>query len=378
MTTYDPRTIPLSQILLDPNNFRFQGDAAVRKVAEARFAEDGVQNAAFARLKADGIAELKQSIMSNGFVPVERIVVRKLNAPADVPAASTSARDSGEEADAAPHLFVVLEGNRRLASLRWLKSDHEAGIDLPEQLLEVFDAVPVVVLESDDESAYLAIMGIRHVGGVKEWGGYQSAQLVHELRKEHSLSAQDVGSRLGLSAVEINRRYRAFEAMEQMRASEEYSDHVTSELYPLFHEALVSPRVRTWLSWDDGSMSFENEDEREKFYSLLSPYADTAGVKRPPKITSYSEIRELKTILDNEDAVQSLLDLEKPFSDASALVKSADAGRNWLSKINAALTALDHLGIREIRQLDEGQIVKLTELRDLIAEIVESREQQAS
>ncbi|WP_168916539.1 hypothetical protein [Microcella flavibacter] len=377
MTTYEPKTLPLSQILLDPNNFRFQGDAAVRRVAETRFSEDGVQNAAFARLKADGLTELKQSIMSNGFVPVERIVVRKLSVQAGGVDAAQTEGDTVEPV-AVPDLFVVLEGNRRLASLRWLKSDHEAGIDLPEQVLEIFDAVPVVVLESDDESAYLAIMGIRHVGGVKEWGGYQSAQLVHELRKEHSLSAQDVGSRLGLSAVEINRRYRAFEAMDQMRASEEYSDYVTSELYPLFHEALVSPKVRTWLSWDDGSMTFENEDERESFYSLLSPYTDTAGVKRPPKITSYSEIRELKTILDNEDAVQSLLDLEKPFSDASALVKSADAGRNWLSKINAALAALDHLGIREIRQLEDGQVKKLAELRDLIAEIVESREKQSS
>lgn len=353
MTTFTPETVPLDDVLLDPNNFRFQGDSSTRKVSEKRFTEEGVQAAALARLKSDGLTELRQSIASNGFVPVERIVVRKL-------------ADSDK--------YVVVEGNRRAATLKMLRDEHDAGIDHRDDLIATFDKVPVLVLESDDDSTYLAIMGIRHVGGIKEWGGYQSAQLVHELRADHGLSTQEVASRLGLSAVEANRRYRAFRAMEQMRGSEEHGEEVNSDMYPLFHEALVSPRVRQWLEWEDSSAEFKSEEQREHFYSLITPYTDTRGVRRPAKITSYSEVRELKSILDNEDAFQSLLDLEKPFSDASALVKSADVGKNWIAKVKAAITALDHMGIRESKQLGEAEKEKLQELSDLIRDLLEAAE----
>ncbi|RKR75909.1 ParB N-terminal domain-containing protein [Frondihabitans australicus] len=352
MSQLTPTDVPLDAILLDPNNFRFHGEGEQRTVAERRFREPKVQEAALSRLKQDGLSELKQSFIANGFVPVERIVVRPW-------------KDAGEDS-----VYVVVEGNRRTATLKWLKADNDAGIDLPEQLVDVLDSIPVIVMDGDDEEAYLAIMGIRHVGGVKEWGGFQAARLVYELRHNHELSAQDVGSRLGLSAVEVNRRYRAFQAMEQMRASEEYSDYVSNELYPLFHEALVSPKIRAWLAWSDETWSFENEDLRESFYSLLSPYADTKGKSREPKITSYLEIREIKNVLDDEEAVTSLLDIDKPFSDAIAMIKAADAGRNWMSKVTAALTALDHIGIRESRQLEASQKAKLQDLADLIEELL--------
>lgn len=109
-------------------------------------------------------------MLSNGFLPVERIVVREFKA--------------NEEDDRG--YFIVLEGNRHVATLKWLQADHSAGIEVPEQVVETFASVPVIVLESADESTYWGIMGIRHVGGVKEWGGHQAARLVYELDRARS------------------------------------------------------------------------------------------------------------------------------------------------------------------------------------------------
>jgi hypothetical protein len=385
--TFEHGEVKLSNLLLDPNNYRFGDEGESRRVATRRFAEQGVQDRAMARLKQDGLGELKQSILSNGFVPVERIVVRKwepeVAAGAGAQAAGLetppddAAADEGAEPAPREEKYVVVEGNRRVAALKWLLMDHEQGIEVPGNVREVFDKVPVLFLDSDDETIYLSIMGIRHVGGIKEWGGHQSARLVYELRHEHALSAQDVGSRLGLSAVEINRRYRAYQAMQQMKRSEEYSEYVTPELYPLFHEALVAPKTREWLGWSDETWEAMNAETREQFYSLISPYRDASGTDRPPKITSYSEVREIKGLIDNADAMESLLDLDKAFSDALALAKSADASKNWLSKVAGAISALDHLGIREIRRLDGAQRGKLTELRDLIDDILKDNEEAA-
>lgn len=350
-------SVPLDQLLLDPNNYRFKGEQDRPVVAEKRFTDATVQKKAAERLRADGLAELKQSILSNGFLPVERIVVKAHEHLPD-----------GEDTER----YVVLEGNRRVATLLWIKEDAETGAEVDESVLEALDDIPVIQLSADDPSSYLAIMGIRHVGGIKEWGGYQSAKLVSELKSDHGLSTQEVASKLGLSAVEVNRRFKAFRALEGMRESEEYGDYVSSDLYPLFHEALAAPKLRTWLGWDDDSLECLDEDHRDVFYSLLSPHTDETQKLRPPKITSYSQVRELKLLVANEDAYASLLDPEKSFSDASALVKSADASREWPAKVRSATSALNHMGLIESKQLSPTQLALLTELNGLVGALLEA------
>lgn len=357
MDSYDVKSVRLDQLILDPNNYRFKGEQDRPVVAEKRFADASVQKKAVERLRKDGLAELKQSILSNGFLPVERIVVKVHEHPSE-----------SQEDDR----YVVLEGNRRVATLLWIKEDAETGAEVSEGVLEALHDIPVVQLSSDDPSSYLAIMGIRHVGGIREWGGYQSAKLVAELKSAHNLNTQEVASKLGLSAVEVNRRFKAFRALEGMRESEEYGDYVSADLYPLFHEALSAPKIRTWLGWSDESFEFIAEENREIFYSLLSPRRDDTQTLRPAKITTYSQVRELKLLIANEDAYESLLDLEKSFSDASALVKSADASREWPGKVRSAMSALNHMGLIESKQLSDTQVALLDDFNNLIAELLDA------
>lgn len=158
MVNFTATTVHLRDLLLDPNNFRFSNPGHAALVAESRFGEEKVQSAALERVRADGVGELKMSITENGFVPVERIVVRAL--PAD-------AEDVVR--------YVVVEGNRRTGALKILQQEHAGGLDLHARVTDVFDSVPVLLAEDASEDDILAIMGIRHVGGPKEWGGYQSA-----------------------------------------------------------------------------------------------------------------------------------------------------------------------------------------------------------
>lgn len=165
--TYDETAVPVEQLLLDPNNFRFQDEEEWVRADPERFAEPSVQERASKRIRSEGLIELKNSILSNGFLSVERLVVRQYK--------------QAEDGD--PQLFLVLEGNRRLAALQWIKQDDEAGVATPASVVAVISAVPVIVIHSDnDAGTYLSIMGIRHVGGIKQWGGYQRAKLVADLR----------------------------------------------------------------------------------------------------------------------------------------------------------------------------------------------------
>ena len=74
------KEIPLGNLLLDPNNYRFYDlpkSLWSRKQSE-RFHEPAVQDLTLRLLentKRYSLNELRQSILANGFVPMQRIVV---------------------------------------------------------------------------------------------------------------------------------------------------------------------------------------------------------------------------------------------------------------------------------------------------------------
>lgn len=337
MVNFKADSVPLTSMLLDPNNFRFSAPGETPVVAESRFGEDKVQALALERIKGDGVGEVKLSITENGFVPVERIVVRALENEAEQ--------------------FVVIEGNRRTAALKLLAQDYAGGIDLEPRVLEVFEAVPVLVASDANEDDLLAIMGIRHVGGPKEWGGYQSALLVSKMLSKPDLTSRQVASKLGLTVNEVNRRHRAFSALKQMMDDEEYGDFVSPEMYPIFHETIGQPIVREWLGWSQAERIFEVEANRELFYSWLRD--GEAG----PKIRSYSEVRELKLILENEDALVALKDDDQSFSDALAIVRADAKAARWLPNAKSALTSLNEMGSDAIQSLTGEETDVLNRLK---------------
>lgn len=355
-TAYSEMTLPISQLLLDPNNFRFQDETDFVRADPKRFAEPTVQERATKRIRSEGLGELKNSIISNGFLAVERLVVR-----------SYTKRENE------PELFLVLEGNRRLAALQWIEQDHKAGADIPAEVIDVLDAVPVIVMESDDdEGMYLALMGIRHVGGIRQWGGYQRAKLVAELRDLHQYDTTEVADRLGMTKHEVNRRYRALKALQQMQDDEEFADYASTTMYPLFHEAVSLPAVRSWLGWNDATFCFEDEEQLHQFYSLLVPHeeedeGEAGELRGVPKITTYSQVRELRVILPNTDAKHFLLNPDHTFSEALAIAKAEELSKTWKSQVREAIGALSQMSVLDLEGLDpEGKdiIVRVRDIAD--------------
>ena len=340
--------LPLSQLLFDPNNYRFQDRDDWVRADSARYAEESVQQRAYNRIKPEGVSELKRSIVTNGFLPIERLVVAK------------HGDRSGED------LYVVLEGNRRLAALKWIQDEHESGVEFPAHVLQVLSRVPVVVVDQGDDSIHASLMGIRHVGGIKQWDGYQRAKLVTELKDHYKLSSNEVADRLGMTVHEVNRRSRAFKALEQMLNDEEYSELAKSRMYPIFHEAVSVPQIREWLGWDEQQNEFTNLDELHKFYDLIvghhSEDAEGDVEMKPPKITSYSQVRELKTILSHQDAAQALLDPEQTWGDALGLAKADDLNRTWRRQVAEAIKSVGGISAIALARLDESDLEIIRQL----------------
>ena len=352
-------SLPLSSLLLDPNNYRLQEIEGFTQYPADRFHIDRVQDATRRRLKGENLEPLKSSIISNGFLEIERIVVAPYQ------------HSDGK--------YLVIEGNRRIAALLAIREDYEAGIEVPEQVSRVFDSIPCIIAEEGQQEAFFreAIMGIRHVGGIREWGGFQRAKLVADLRDGHGLDASSISDRIGLSAIEVNRRYRAYKALQQMQEDEEYSDFSNPSLYPLFHEAVSIPAIRDWLGWNQESNRFENSDTREVFYQLISPRKLDEGEERPPKLKTYSDVRAIREVLANEEAKADLMMPERELVDALTIANQGKMSQRWRSEVNEAKTALSKLPALEVAALEEKDLDLINDLINTAQQVLVIREKVA-
>lgn len=306
-----PLTVEPDQLLLDPNNYRFHDLAGYKRVSRARFAEPGVQNRALQFLTETpsfDLNALRESIISNGFVPFEQIVVEAFKT------------EKGQ-----PTVYLVVEGNRRTAAIKTLLADHNGGaLTLRKEVLASISGISVIELtgsEAERSKYQKTLMAIRHVAGIREWGPYQQARLVVEMYDHEEHAFGPVAQRIGISAREVARRYRASKALEQMEQDEEFGEYADPKLYSFFHEAVSQPKVREWLQFSDQTYRAENPENRRIFYELLSPREIEGETKEPKLQNANRQVRLLKDIVDKPVPLKILIDPEKTFEDA---VKAAE------------------------------------------------------
>jgi len=288
-------TIDVDAIYLDPNNPRFWSELnrGMASIADAKVSEAANQARAMEQIKLHGLEELRNSIMRNGFLPLDRIVVRELEGC------------SGK--------YVAIEGNRRLAALKWLRESIQQGTisekglsqDYLEALVEQTNSIEVLVYDGDRTKDIAWILqGIRHIGGIREWQPAQQGKLVADMIDREGLSLTAAGQQFGLSAQAVGKRYRSYKALEQMRADEEFQSKAENKYYSLFEEALGNKEVKKWLGWDDSERVFTELDNLKQFYAWITPDDDSEEKRR--RIHDPRHIKCLGTLIANQQ--QGLLD----------------------------------------------------------------------
>ena len=353
-----PIALTLDALLLDPNNPRFSelGEEP-NPVPEGRFADEKVQNATFEKMKNPmfDVPELRDTIKTIGFLPMDRIVVRKWKG----------------QAQDQKNRYVVIEGNRRVAALRWLLNLHEIGKEtFSEEQLANFTDFGCLLLNDElaPASASLILPGLRHVSGIKEWGAYQKAKAVYALRKSGT-SSQEAAQSLGLSTREANKAYRCFLALEQMKSDEEFGEFAEPKMYSYFEEIFKRPNVRNWLDWSDEKERFCAEERLREFYSWMIPQGEDAARKLPEA----KSVRELSEILGDESALNILRTPEGTLNRALARYE-VDHPEDWYPKVLAAAAAVKSLTPDMLREMDEGTLNNLLELRQRIDQALKDRE----
>ena len=154
----EPIDVSLDNLFLDPNNPRFVGKDWVRINDDAIHLAENQQTARETLIRTAGIDKLRANMEINGYLPIDRIVVRRIS----------------EEN------FVILEGNRRICAAKTLASYTKQGTLVDDTVLESLNEIPCLEYTGSDENAAWIFQGLRHISGIVDWSSYNKARLLVE------------------------------------------------------------------------------------------------------------------------------------------------------------------------------------------------------
>ncbi|EMB9235429.1 hypothetical protein U9608_002970 [Vibrio alginolyticus] len=340
--------VSLGQLMLDPNNYRLNKGEEFETYSDDDVID--LQDEIQEKLISENISDLERSILKNGFLEVDKIVVRELH-------------DSNGDSEFKKYL--VIEGNRRTAAFKSIISeyynDNDFDDDFPEMLKTKYQSINVILVEGSLEEIQdysQRLMGIRHVSGPRPWGGYQSAKLINDMVSQ---GYKKIGTLLGMRPHEAQRRHEAYLAIQQMKSDEIYSEYANPKLFTLFSEIVSSNKYfkEEWLGWCAEDKFFKNTKNLHRVYRAILP--DQEGyleINNPSKLRFFAKcINKEEVRLQIEQGV-TLDDIDYDF-DQEARIK----------KINAFIKFSDKLN-----ELTDEEKKLFIELREVISDLISSEE----
>ena len=365
----DPITIGLDKIFLDPNNPRFFPEDRPR-TSDDRIDDPGLQDELISKLeKGFAIARLKDSIEENGFLPLDRVVVRQF-------------KENG---------YVVLEGNRRIAAAKRLYRDHEEErTELSEEVLGSLKRIPALLYKGDDlDAAAWMFQGIRHISGIRDWPAFNKAKLLVDQMRAQRLSLTDAGKLFGVSSQAAGQWERAFCAYEQASEHPDYVEDVDAKLFSFLHEVFGRSVIslREWLQWDNPEKRFSNEERFTEFLGWLYPKFNIEGDfdpdipgdwenRRIPRAIDLRTVSELITEFKDEFQAfrEGRYSLGAAYGKAMAEKEARSEGEEYFTEVfdtfHSELRRLPVLDIK--KQGYESRIMeKLDEIQEAINELHE-------
>ncbi len=279
--------VDLEKVYLDPNNPRLEIPNKDR-IGDERIIDPDIQNYYTALLTEMGLNDLTDKIKSHGFIPVDRVVVRKIS----------------------ENEYVTVEGNRRIASLTKIDKDQRNGIlNLSESIINSIRKFEALEYTGDNPEIAWVIQGFRHTSGIKEWGDYPKAKFLASFKEKTSKSDIELRKIFGIRG--INKHINSFYAFEEASNEEDYGDSLEPDDFGYFLNVIIpKPELREWVGWDVKKRRYTKLDNLKIFLKLAK------GEDGKPVIKISDSTRDKFPLLllpENEELFGQLLNGKKTF-----------------------------------------------------------------
>lgn len=198
--------------------------------------------------------ELLQSVSTNGYLDIEPLIV-------------LADSNSGKG-------LVVLEGNRRLATLRLLREEDLAHrirksenlqIKIPpvdDSLRSTFDEVSVYQV-ADRESAR-SFIGFKHINGAAKWDSYAKARFAADWYRTGDTSLEEIAQSIGDRHDTIKRMVSAIYVLEQAKDKNLFDledRHARKFNFSHLYTALSRSQYMSYLGIDTGWARYDPEPD---------------------------------------------------------------------------------------------------------------------
>jgi hypothetical protein len=299
-------TIPvkIDHLFFDPNNYRLRNAQNFKLTPLSSVLGTAIQRKTrniISGKNNKNIIDLIESFKSNGYLKVDNILVRKIK------------KDK----------YLIVEGNRRIATIKYLQELHDKGEDIGNFDPQLFKQIDVVQYSYKNEKDYLILMGLKHVSGNKKWERYNQSKLLYELKKIMKLEDWEIATKLAISKTQVQREIRGYIALEKFIMeikNENYADFNPYDKIMIMIELTNKPKLRNWVGWDDNKEDFTKQKNLKRFFSWISPTyilddEEDEYEQQDPIIKSHKEVREINEIIDDEEALE-IMEEERSFKAA--------------------------------------------------------------
>ncbi len=308
--------VPVESLRLDRGNPRLVGEGA-----------GASDEWIIARLyRSAELEELLQSISENGYLDIEPLVVLR--------------ESDGEK-------LTVLEGNRRLATLRLLRepelvnriaSREKRRIPVPEvreDLRATLDQVSVYPVASRERAR--AFIGFKHINGPAKWDAYAKARFAAEWYRKgraEGVGLDQIANAIGDRHDTVKRMVSAIYVLEQARKEDlfEVDDRKTERFsFSHLYTALSRSQYMEYLGLGTGWARHDPEPDqvpREKLDRLKQVLVWIYGSKtdgvQPVVQAQNPDIKRLGEVLANAEG-RHVLEQTGSLDDAHESTEPADS-----------------------------------------------------
>lgn len=302
----------------DPENPRFAGTLVDKSQADIQKAIFGPPHYA---------SELVDSLLENGFIEYEPLIVRR----------------EGDH-------YLVVEGNRRLAAVKEIRSNFAKY----EHRKSDLDLVPVLVFpdiknDAIQQSQMRVYLGVRHMLGFREWPPIAKAQfLEREIKRVGSLDQT-------IKEVRISKQQaRRFLLPYRLLTSANFSLPGNEDFWVL-GEALGRTGVKKYLQLDiDSNTLHINKYNKTNLKVLLDDLygpREASTKQRNINEKKVHDTRDLSTYASilSSDKAASVLHSGKSLREAEIYIDTREESRNKLTKLVKELGLL----LRKVMENDK-------------------------
>jgi len=372
----EQKNVSIDDLYFDPNNFRLVNNLKYKVVDDSALFQSSIQKKTYdlitggAKGRYPLIKDIVQSMKSNGYLPVDNILVKEVKGK-----------------------FIVIEGNRRLAALKLLNEEHQKKYEIGKLKPSIFGkpkndqdktkGVEVVLAHDQTKLEHLILAGLKHVSGNKKWHVYNQAKLLYELKKSGHYDLSEIAAKIGLEepreATELIRGYYAIQPFIKYVAENEIGDDFNPyNKFMIFLTLVGKPSLRDWLGWDVKTNVFTKKKNLNRFFSWLVPRVVTdidndeddqvEFKKEPPIIDSHKTIRKLADKINDEDFLKKMEELGR-----YELAEESDPDfqvNRFKQTLKLIQNAVGKISIENARNMDTADKTILAEIKTDIEKLL--------